>query len=305
MTAGLRTAGERLSIESALPWAMDLLAEGARGDLSPVDHADASVRVVIESERRSFDTAGWELLTRGAWRRDRELVIENACTAGFDMHLTCTRTHADFTFRWRPPTRDRAAARLLRSRFHLLARALMIQYPAMWWAGIRHRVPLHASACTVGRATPLIAAAGGIGRSTLIVQELRAGGRTTGDNIAVGDGTTVWGLVEPLRDRAEALTPDRVIVLERGTGGAPSLVPCSPERAARSLVAATYMAGELRRYWAYAATLSAGTGRGPAHPPVVDVAALLASSLPCYLLSLGDRPEARLSDLLDVVEIAT
>lgn len=323
MTTGLRTAGERLSIESALPWAVELLAEGAPGDLSPGDPADASVRVMIESERRRFDTAGWELLTRGAWRRDGELVIENACTAGFDMHLACTRTRADFTFRWRPPARDRAAARVLRSRFHLLARALMLQYPAMWWAGTRHRVPLHASACTVGHATPLIAAAGGIGRSTLIVQELEAGGRTTGDNIAVGDGTTVWGLVEPLRvegaggrrmphgreeaplrDRAEALTPDRLIVLERGTGGPPSLARCSPERAARSLVAATYMAGELRRYWAYAATLSAGTGRGPAHPPVVDVAALLASSLPCHVLSLGDRSEVRLSDLLDVVEIA-
>jgi hypothetical protein len=323
MTAGLCTVGERLSIESALPWVMELLAEGAGGELSPVHDAEASVRVVIEGERRSFDTRRWELLTRGAWRRDGEVVIENACTAGFDLHVDCTQAVARFTFRWRPPARDRAAARVLRSRFHLLARALMTQYPAMWWAGTRLRVPLHASACTVGDATPLLAAASGIGRSTLILDELEAGGRATGDNLAVGDGTTLWGLVEPLRvegaggrrmphgrqeapmpDRARALTPDRVIVLERGTSDGPSLEPCSPEVAARSLVGVTYMAGELRRYWSFAATLSAGTGAGSAHPPVADVASLFTDALPCYTLALGRRPGASLSSLLEAVEIA-
>jgi hypothetical protein len=322
MTAGLATVGERLSIESALPWVMDILAEGAGGDLDFVDAAEASVRVLIEGDRRPFDTAGWELLTRGAWRRDGELILENACTAGFDLHLACTPGQARFTFRWRPPARDRAAARVLRSRFHLLARALMIQYPALWWAGARMRVPLHASGCTVGDETTLLTAASGVGRSTLILQELESGGRATGDNIAVADGRTVWGLVEPLRieggsgrrmphgrqeapmrDRAPSLVPERVIVLERGTVDRPSLEPCSPEAAARALVTSTYMAGELRRYWAFAATLSAGTGQGPAHPPVADIASRMAGALPCYILALGRRPGASLSAALDVVEI--
>jgi hypothetical protein len=319
----LSTAGERLSIESALPWVEKILAEGAGGDLRALGDAGASVRIVVEDDERRFDTDGWELLTRGAWRRDGEVVVENACTAGFDLYLSCTPAGAQFTFRWRPPPRDRAAARLLRSRFHLLVRALMIQYPALWWAGTRGRVPLHASACTVGELTPLLSAASGVGRSTLLLDELQAGGRATGDNIAVADGTTVWGLVEPLRveggdgrrmphgrhevpmrDRAPALVPDRVIVLERGTGDGPSLEPCSPEAAARSLVTSTYMAGELRRYWSFAATLSAGTGLGPAHPPVADVALLMADALPCYTLALGRRPRVSLSDLLDVVEIS-
>ena len=103
--------------------------------------------------------------------------------------------------------------------------------------------------------------------------------------------------------RAPALAPDRVIVVRRGTGDRPSLEPCSPEVAARALVTDTYMAGELRRFWSFAATLSAGTGAGPAHPPVADVASLMTSALPCYTLALGRRPGARLSDLLDVVEI--
>src|SRR5689334_14758816 len=137
MTAGLDTAGERVSIDSALPWVTEILAEGAGGDLHPISEAAASVQVRVEAERHRFDTEGWELLTRGAWRRDGEVVVENACTAGFDLHLSCTPDGARFTFRWRPPRRDRAAARLLRSRFHLLVRALMIQYPALWWAGTR------------------------------------------------------------------------------------------------------------------------------------------------------------------------
>ena len=38
------------------------------------------------------------------------------------------------------------------------------------------------------------------------------------------------------------------------------------------------MAGELRRYWSFAATLSAGTGVGNPHPPVMDVASAFAAS---------------------------
>src|SRR6185295_17819135 len=158
MNAFLDTAGERLAIECSLPWVMELIAEGAAGELR-------------ESE------------AAGAWLREGELVIENACTAGFDLHLRHTAERAVFTYRWRPPARDRAAARILRSRFHLLARAILTQYPALWWAGTRGRAPLHASACVVGGATPLVTASSGIGRSTLVLGELRAGGRATGDNL--------------------------------------------------------------------------------------------------------------------------
>jgi hypothetical protein len=169
----------------------------------------------------------------------------------------------------------------------------------------------------------LLIAAGGIGRSTLILRELADGGRATGDNLGVGDGTTVWGLVEPLRveggsgrrmphgrrevpmrGRIEALVPDSLVVLERGLSDDPSLSPCTTETAARALVTSTYMAEELRRFWGFAATLSQGTGLGPGHPPIQSVATVFATALPSFLLELGSKPGARLSELLGAVEVA-
>jgi hypothetical protein len=323
MSAFLDTVGERVLIDSSLRWVTELIAEGAGGELRPVESADASLRVRVEADRRPFETRGWELLTRRAWRRNGELVVENACTAGFDVHLRHTPEDAEFTYRWRPPRRERVAARLLRSRFHLLARAALMQYPALWWAGTRGRAPLHASACVAGGSTPLVTAQSGIGRSTLLLGELGSGGCATGDNLAVGDGTTMWGLVEPVRvkggsgrrmphgrtegplqHRVESLVPDAVIVLERGALEYASLFACSRDAAARSLVTSTYMAGELRRYWAFAATLAAGTGLGPAHPPITEVASAFAAELPCYSLALGRKRDASLSDLLGAVEVA-
>jgi hypothetical protein len=317
----LDTAGERLRIESALSWVSELIEEGSGGELRGFEAPGASVQVRVEADRRPFDTNGWALLTRGAWQRNGEVVVENVCTAGFDLHLRCSPDQAEFTYRWRPPRRERAAARVLRSRFHLLARAVLIQYPALWWAGNRNRAPLHVSACAAGASTALVSAASGVGRSTLVLQELEAGGRTTGDNLAVGDGSTVWGLVEPARikgaggrsmphgrreapipGRIEALTPDSIVVLDRGELDRASLSPCSAAMAARSLVTSTYMAGELRRYWAFAATLAAGSGVGPAHPPVTDAASAFSANLPCFLLVLGKRPGGRLADLLETVQ---
>jgi hypothetical protein len=317
MTAFLATGGERVLLESSLSWVTELIVEGAGGELRPPEAHDVSVRVHVEADRRPLETRGWELVTRGTWRRGGEVVMENACTAGFDLHFRHGPDHAEFTYRWRPPARERAAARLLRSRFHLLARAVLMQYPVLWWAGTKGRVPLHASACLSGLSTPLLTAPSGVGRSTLLLQELDNGGRSTGDNLAVGDGTTVWGLVEPLRvkggsgrrmphgrhelemrGRAASLVPDSVVVLERGFADEPSLVACSPEAAARSLITSTYMAGELRRYWAFAATLAAGTAVGPAEPGVGQVASAFATSLPCFVLALGKRRGATLSEML-------
>jgi hypothetical protein len=253
--------------------------------------------------------------------RGGEVVLENACTAGFDLRLTCSAEHASFTYRWRPPARDRAAARILRSRFHLLARAVLSQFPALWWAGTRGRAPLHASACGGAHATPLLTAASGIGRSTVTIRELEVGAVATGDNIAVGDGATLWGLVEPVRviggsgrrmphgrtemlmpERAGSLAPDTVVVLRRGAGHESGLFRCEPALAARSLVASTYMAGELRRFWAFSATLAAGTEQGPAHPPVQEVASTFTERLPCFVLNLGPNKAARVSELLSMAE---
>jgi hypothetical protein len=322
MRAGLDTAGERLMVESSLGWVADLIEEGAGGELRPLHDPAPSMLVRVEPERKPFETRGWRPLTRGAWERDGEVVIEDACTAGFDVRVRCEDEYVELTYRWRPPLRSRAAAWLLRSRFHLLARAVLIQYPALWVAGSRGRAPLHASACEVEGSVALVTAPSGIGRSTIVLDELRAGALSTGDNLAVADGETVWGMVEPLRiengsgrrmphgrrearvtGRVEALTPDQLVVLERGPEDEPSLQPCDSDTAGRRLAASTYMAGELRRYWAFAATLSAGTGLGPAHPPVMEVASAFASVLPCFRLVLGAPGRRRLSDLLAGEEV--
>jgi len=323
MNGLLVTAGERLSIGSSLDWVSDLIAEGAGGELCAGETANASVLVHVEADRRPFETGGWDLLARGAWRQGGEVVVENVCTAGFDLHLSCTGDRAEFTYRWRPPPRDRAAARVLRSRFHLLARATLLQYPALWWAGTRGRPPLHASACASAGSTALVTAQSGIGRSTLMMHELDAGGQATGDNLAVGDGTRLWGLVEPVRvkggggrrmphgrhetslpNRLASADPDCVVVVVRGRGEAPSLSRCGAETAANALVASTYMAGELRRYWGFAAALAVGTGVGPAHPPVARVAAAFAGNLRCFSLALGRVHGACLFGLLQSLEVA-
>jgi hypothetical protein len=322
MPLTLATAGERLTVLGTPRWLEAVVAEGADRTASETPHAAGAgaggVTVTVEDERAPFDTAGWAPLTRGAVARDGELVAADVCGSGFDLHLRVRAGGPEFTLRWRPAPRALALHRALRSRFHLLARAVLLQYPALWWAGVRGRAPLHAPACTAGAATPLLAGPGGVGKTTLLGRELAAGGVAASDNLSVSDGVAVWGLVEPMRgdglggrrmphgrgegrmpNRVPELRPDRVVVLRRGRGDAPVVRPCTPDTAARALVAGTYVAGELRRYWSYAALLSMATGVGPAHPPVGETAARLAGRLPCVEIVLAQTPGASLAELLD------
>jgi hypothetical protein len=96
--------------------------------------------------------------------------------------------------------------------------------------------------------------------------------------------------------RTDRMAPDLLVVLVRGTQ--PGVTRCDPALAARHLAAGTYMAGELRRYWAFAATLALGTGLGGSHPPVQHIAQELSARLPCLQVTLGDRPGAPLRELL-------
>jgi hypothetical protein len=321
----LVTAGERVRVACAPQWLAPILAEGADtvAGGAYTDGDGPSLLVTVQEERAPFDRRGFLPLTRGAWVRDGALLATDVCGAGFDLHLQVEagaapgETRAEFTLRWRPDAAGRAAHRLLRSRFHLLARAVLLQYPALWWAGVHGRVPMHAAVGTAGAATVLLAGPGGVGKTTLLRRELAAGGTAISDNVSVTDGVTAWGLVEPMRAsglggrrmphgrgeaplprRVASLRPDRVVVLRRGDGEAPLVRPCSPAAAARALTSGTYIAGELRRYWPYAALLAAATGRGPAHPPVAETAAKLALQLPCTEIVLARAPGAHLADLL-------
>jgi hypothetical protein len=107
---------------------------------------------------------------------------------------------------------------------------------------------------------------------------------------------------EPAANWVPSITPDRVVVLRRGTGNRIQFAACTPGVAERALVAGTYMAGELRRYWAFAATLAAGLGVGPVHPPIEEVARRLASSLPCYEMVVAREVQSRLGDVLTLSE---
>src|SRR6266566_3698127 len=258
MRALLHTAGERLAIECDLPWVADLIEESAGVELVKRGSTSSSIRIRIEAGRGPFDVRGWVPLTRGAWHRDGRIVMEDPCTAGFDMLASCEEDGARFTFRWRPNPRSRAAGLALRSRFRLLARAVLVQYPAMWWAGAHGRAPLHASAFSTGAVTPLLAGPGGVGKSTLLFRELAEGATAVGDNLCVADGSTMWGLVEPLRidggpgrrmphgrreapfpRRVREQVPDRVVVVRRGSAERPVVRACEPDAAARWLTAGT------------------------------------------------------------------
>jgi len=176
----LETAGERVALECAPDWVASLIDESAAGELRRGRASDASLHVRVESDRSPFEVRGWELFARGAWRRPGQVVLENACWTGFDLCVTCAHDRANFVYRWRPPTQQRAAAYLLRSRFHLLARAVLVQYPVLWWAGTRGRAPLHASVATAGASAPLLTSPSGVGRSTVVFREAQTGGRSTG-----------------------------------------------------------------------------------------------------------------------------
>lgn len=318
----LHTAGERVELTCAVPWISDVITEGTVGQLVSADGVTPDVRVTVERDPAAFDVTGWRVLTRDAWCREGQVVIANACSSGLDVQITVGEPTVEMVARWRPSSTGRAAAAVLRSRTRLLLRAVLLQYPALWRSQQRGRAPLHASVCTLSGAdgrTVLLAGPGGVGKSTLVHREMLSGAVSTCDNVCVSDGQSTWGLVEPLRlpaevhsgkgrrmphgrreaawpRRTERMSPDLFIVLVRGS--TPGVTRCDPALAAHHLAAGTYMAGELRRYWAFAATLALGTGLGDSHPPVQQIAQGLSVSLPCLRVTLGDRPGAPLSELL-------
>jgi hypothetical protein len=316
MEATLSTGGELVAIRSAVPWVSDRIREGADGCLAFGPASAPTVRISVDRERAPFDTRGWVRLTRDAWCRDGHVVVEDVATSGFDMHLWREGQVPEAVFRWRPPRATRAASLLLRQRARLLVRAVLLQYPVLWVASTCGRAPLHAPALSMGAQGPaLLAGPGGVGKTTLVEKEIAAGGVATGDNLSVGDGRTVWGVVEPMRTRqgtgrpalhgrrearldhrVAALEPRLLAVLQRATRR--RVEACHPEEAARALVASTYAAGELRRYWPLHAVLALGTGLGPPHPPVAEVAAAFAARLQGLAIELPSAPEVSLGDIV-------
>lgn len=320
------SAGEHLEVASQHSWITDVLEESVAGQSTHDAEGEPGIRITIESSRSPFSTKGWEILTRESWRSGNQVVISNACSSGLDLLVRATEGALELTARWRPDFKVRGANTLLRSRAHLLIRSVLLHFPALWWSQQRGRAPLHASACTVGEGGPvvLIAGPGGVGKSTLISEALSRGARSTSDNLCVSDGFNAWGLLEPRRipvsnsklsapgrkmpygrretvwlNRVEVLTPDVLLVLRRDASMTTALGRCDARDAGRFLTAGTYMAGELRRYWSFCATLALGTRQGEVHPPIERVAHAICSRVPCLDLVLGTGPEIELEQIAE------
>jgi hypothetical protein len=306
------TAGERIAVEAAPHWAGRLITRALGGGATSIPDGPASVRLRVEAASAPFPRVGLRPVTRGAFSDGERTLLLDAGGSGFDLMVTVDGEVLSVTARYRPAARTRAANRLLPGRFALLAGQVLVHYPVLWRAGWRGRVPLHASVVRTGYGTPLLAGPGGVGKSTVLLGLLGGGAVATADNLCAADEQRCFGLAEPLRtdaaarDRAGAgarrtshgrverslprrvpmLTPDRLVLLERGPRT--EIGVAKPDDLGRALVAGTYAAGELRRYWAFAATLALATGCGPAHPPVMEVAGEYCARLPCLQVRVGD-----------------
>ncbi len=326
MTASLtlRTAGVTVWVDDRTGRHGSALARAAGVGPSPggaarPDADEPDVRVVVERGSRRFDTTGLRPVTRGAWAGTDSVVLESVGGSGFDQQWRIIDGRVEVRARWAPGPLERAARRA-RSRFDALRAQVLLHYPALWVAGLRGLAPLHVSVLEVDRTVVLLAGPGGVGKSTLVADALATGARAACDNVAVSDGTLTHGLREPLRldpdgsrsgagqrtthgrrehlwtGHVDTLRPDLVVVVRRG--GTPSLQPVDARTAQQSLVAGTYAAGELKRFWPLTATLALATGAGPAHPEVSGAADRLTGGCRCLALDLGNRRGVPLRTLL-------
>lgn len=315
----LHTAGQRVAVHGSDAVVRSLVAAAGGPERSGLATADlANVVLAIEDSRQPFDMHGFEIVTRDAWaNQSGEVVLASVGGSGFDQRWSIDVDGLRVTSRWRPSYQESVAARLLPARHHALSSQVLLHYPALWFALQRGFAPLHVSIVEVGGVAVLLAGPGGVGKSTLVARAMADGGRATCDNLAVCDGSTAYGVAEPLRlmegtgrralhgrreqawaHRVRSLPPELVVVLRRGTEPEPQLRQLSPAEAARGILAGTYAAGELRRFWSIAAVVASGTGCGPIHPPIGQLAARLTDRLPCVELRLGNESASGLTELL-------
>jgi len=331
LSGQLTTAGERVAVHVRGERWFRLLRRAAGTGFGPIA-GTPTVVVELPAERAPFATAGLRRISRDAYGDGVRSVLHNAGGSGFDLQVQVSGEVLYVVARYRPAGPLRAANTLLSTRFTLLAGQILLHYPALWRAGWRGRVPLHVAA--FGSPGVLVAGPAGVGKSTLVAAATSgpvaaatsgpvaaatsgpAAAATSGpiaaDNLCAADGLDCYGVAEPVRleqagrrtshgrgeqeltGRPAMIRPELVAVLERGPRT--ELVPAEPADAARALIAGTYAAGELRRYWQFAATLALATGTGPAHPPVAAVAGTFAERLPCWRFQVaeGERPDPAL-----------
>ena len=319
MSLTCRSAGVTLAVDAPKgPWRRRLCEAGAGQMAEGMPGTSTDIHVCVEDGAGPFPLNDMDPLTQGAWAGAGCVVMEDACASGLDLRVTTGALCLVVEVRPRPRPSQRGLAMLAPARAHLLWRAAMLQYPAMWWAGVKGGVPLHVSALSVDGEGVVLAGPGGVGKSTLVADAMRGGGaQAVSDNLCVCFGRSLFGVLEPLRTadgtgrrmphgrretvwtaRLEHVVAGRIVVLRRGSETEVDMVPMRGVAAARVIAAGTYAAGELRRYWAFASTLALGTGLGPAHPPVVGTAGDLVRGITCSEVQLPTIPGVHLSDLI-------
>lgn len=313
---GIEVLGDdRRTIQAVAKASGESWTERLRDTLAP------PVTLILERSRTPFDHSSMWPVTRGAWSDGHQVVFDDAGGSGFAQAWSLDGDHLEVRSRWLPSPQAAVAAKVLPARFRALRGQVLLHYPVLWRAMLADRSPLHVSAIDVDGVSIVLAGPGGVGKSTLVSRELASGASATCDNLAVSDGLSVFGIHEALRVPAELATthagakaahgrreqpwagrvpclrPDLIVAVRR-RGTTASVRRIEPESAARVLVAGTYAAGELRRFWTLAAILGMATGRAPVHPPVEALAHRLTSRLPCVELTLDADPGNRLSSLL-------
>ena len=313
---GLLTAGQSVRV---VPPALRGVVEEAAGER--LGDLTGPAGLALDNLLPPPPEATSQVVTRGVCAGPAGVLIRSVGGSGFTQLWSLDQAQGDdaaarvrVSSRWSPSAAEAAAARLLPQRSRALRAQVLLHYPALWTALVTSGMsPLHVSVVEVEGLSVLLAGPGGVGKSSLVADALAHGARAVCDNLAVSDGRTVHGVVEPLRLPAElgeggrraahgrrehrwpgrlsSLRPDLVVVVRRDDHGTTDLRPLPRRRAAQQLVAGTYAAGELQRFWPLVAQLALA-GLGPTQPPVQRTASRLTAHLPCYELTLG-RPTAR------------
>jgi hypothetical protein len=327
-TFTVRSAGQAVVVHSGgRAVHRDLLAAAGNPDqtLVPPTTSAPDVEIWVERDRHDFDGKASTLVTDGV-RVEPDTGVVISSMGG--------SRHAQW---WSAGERLRVCSRLRRrlperaalvppARRRALDAQMVMHYPTLWWAGVQGLVPLHAAVVALDDVVVMLAGPSGIGKTALLSAAVRDGVPAMCDSIAVSDGTCTHGLAQPMRvaapttsrahragsvgahtirvrgdspwgDRLPALVPDVIVTVRLG-GDRGRVRAAPPTVVARSLVAGTFAAGELDRYWPLCAILALATGLGPAVPPVAEVARKLTERVPCLELTLGARPGASLHDLL-------
>lgn len=329
-TFSVRSAGQGVVVHSegrVLHHELLAAAGSPPQDTGALVATPPDVEIWVERDRHDFPSGPRTLVTRGvSVDADTGVVISSAGGSGHTQWWSAGE-HLRVCSRWRPSLPERSAALLLRGRRRALQAQVLLHYPTLWWAGVRGLSPLHAAVVEVEGVVVMLAGPGGVGKSSLLAREIAAGGVAMCDNLAVSDGTRIHGLAEPMRieasqasrahaigavgartthgrrdhawgERPDVLVPDLLVAVRRGDADRATVRSAPPATVARTLVAGTFAAGELRRFWPMCAVLALATGLGPEVSPVVEVARLLTERVPCVELALGPRSGAPLRELL-------